>query len=698
MDDKNLHNILFSEPKEIATCCGTPILAYGYTWVVGAPPQLAPDQPMQAGNKNRVTKLRLKTSSEIKSNRLGVNATRLPHSPAVDYLPLEAIHLIDGDKTTCWCSHSAPNSTVDEPWIRIDLPTETSVSRIVLRKRIPGTVRNVLGSIRLDKGAVEIGTAMPERLEVSMSRDAENWITIFSGAVEGFDQKSDFEFDAMRTTAKQILITGRNLARVENWLFGFSIASVEVYDAKGENVALATHGTGVSVSSTQHCFGQTIEAHRQLWPMTADLGVKSVRVGYHDDPINWHWVERERGKLVIDYKADAAITWLAENGIGVVMALGFGNRLYTQADPVRHLPQLWEWYYENPAPPTTPDALEAWARYVRFMARNFRDRVRCFEVWNEWNSDIYWGGPPSIDAYLAVAKIAIPIIHEEAPGTPVSLGGAACFPWGMSKWTTDDLRETEADSATPVGMFLAAIRELGKEVDAIQWHPAYQPHPSKLTGYSADVRALMNYCRDHLFRGEFIASEWTFGASYPPPTPPNWWGNFVCSEIQKAKYVAQMTVRHASLGVTSIFCEQWHDTYPLDLSLMRRTVFSDPQSRQQPQAAYYVMRNLATALDSTEPGDFAYEIASTASAIEHYGLCREGERAIAVWQPGLASDYCDGVEADVSVAGEWDAVAFDCLNGSMCPLIVRWTGNRTTISGLFVKDYPLLVQLTPKPI
>ena len=66
-----------------------------------------------------------------------------------------------------------------------------------------------------------------------------------------------------------------------------------------------------------------------------------------------------KGELRIDPEADAAITYLAEHGVNVVLALGFGNRLYTQADPRRKLPQLWEWYYEMPAPPTTEEALRA---------------------------------------------------------------------------------------------------------------------------------------------------------------------------------------------------------------------------------------------------------------------------------------------------------------------------------------------------
>jgi hypothetical protein len=222
------------------------------------------------------------------------------------------------------------------------------------------------------------------------------------------------------------------------------------------------------------------------------------------------------------------------------------------------------------------------------------------------------------------------------------------------------------------------------------------PESDYSLSYAEDVEAFARYCRKHGFRGKLIASEWTFGAGYPPAAMPAWWSDFVCSEIQKAKYVAQVTVKHTGLGVGSFFCEQCHDTYPLDLSLMRRTFSSDPQSRQQPQAAYYVMRNLSNYLDSLEPDDFACDIVSAETDLEHYGLGDAGRRVVALWKRGHASDRCDGVEADICLDGEWQAEAFDCMNGTTCPLIAAYTGGRTRIPGLLVRDYPLLVELTAR--
>jgi hypothetical protein len=685
------HSALFSEPIVRATCGGVPVHGYGFTWILAGSPDLADDVRMQAGNARPLVKVRPKKSWEIVSNRLGGTAPRMPRTEPNDYLPLEAIHLIDGDATTCWSSKSQLQGAVEPVWIRLDLPLERTLRRIVLRKRVPVAPRRFAGSQRLDPGAVAIGRSMPAHLTIRVARDGLQWQTVFDGPSGDTPDRHEFACDLPDLAAKQIWIIGREVPRVENWLHSFSIAEVEVYDARGANVALASRGTGVTVSSTMHSLGQTRDEHHWLWPIHTDLGLKSCRVGYHDDPINWHWVEQRPGVLAVDAEADAAITYLVERGVDIVMALGFGNRHYTQPDPARHLPQLWEWYYENPAPPVTPRALKAWARYIRFMVRHFRDRVRTFEVWNEWNVECYWGAPVNVDDYLAVARTAIPIIRREAPRARVMLGSTSGFCFGLSAWTAAERARQEREHP-----LLRAAGALARDVDVVGWHPFYQMDPdcAAFRNYAADVRAFRAWCRQRGFRGDFIASEWTVGANYPPATPPNWWGGCEFSELQKAKLVAQIHVLHTALGLGSFFCETWSNTYPLDLSLLRRSFAADPITPQQPQAAYYVTRNLGTALEALRPAALDAEVRGHPAPLVCVALRRGRERVLALWQPGRPRDVCAGAPCELRVAGSFRrATGFDPLNGVEQQLRVSSAAGRTRIAGLRVRDYPLLVRL-----
>jgi len=681
------------KPQVQADCNGVPIKRFGFCWVLGEAPDLADDATFQVGNTAPRVKVHPKPSRQIGRNYLGVTTTRMPRSTDSDYLPVEAIHLIDGNLRTCWLSRAQTRPDVQPVWIRLDLPMERTLKRVVLRKRPPADQpRSTLGWVPF-RDAVEVGRGVPATVTIKGSTDSHAWETLYEGPTGDAPEKLDLEFRFAPRPAKQIWITAGNLPLVENILYAFSLAEVEVYDTAGQNVALATRGTGVTVNSTHHSPGQELAAHRWYWPLHYDAGFKWARVGYHDDPINWHWVEREKGVLKVDPETDAAITELAENGVEVVMALGFGNRLYS-GPASRPIPQLWEWNYDMPAPPTTPEALAAWTRYVEFMVGHFRGRVRHFEIWNEWNISCYWGGVPSLDHYLAVARAAIPVIRRDAPEAKIMLGSWAGFPHGMSTWNAEQLAAQEQGS-----LILQAMRELAQEVDEIGWHPFYQTDPERLADYAADVRALQKWLKGIGFRGHCMVTEWNYSALYPPmdaaASARAWCGGFRATEIEKAKYVAQVFTRHTALGLEAFFCEMYFPQFGvLDLSLLRRSFDADPISPLQPQAAYYVTRNLATILDGLEPGELDYTLDGAPPRLERFSLQSPDGPALALWLGGRAQDRCEGIPVDLHVkARVGKAVAFDPINGVCQELSLAPAGDGVRLRGVLVRDGPLVIRL-----
>lgn len=137
---------------------------------------------------------------------------------------------------------------------------------------------------------------------------------------------------------------------------------------------------------------------------------------------------------------------------------------------------------------------------------------------------------------------------------------------------------------------------------------------------------------------------------------------------------------------------EWNAYYPLDLSLLRRTVGGDPIPPHQPQAAYYAMRNLATALEALEPATFAFQLDTGAVEVMAIPLQRPGERVLAPWQPGLAHDSCPGAPCTLRLPGTYRAVTgLDTLNSVTQPLDVSEDGEFTCIAGLLVQDYPVLI-------
>lgn len=686
-----------SEQPQVQTHCGgVPIKRFGFCWVLGEAPTLLDDVSFQLGNTAPRTKVHPKNSRQIKNNFLGVTTTRMPRTTENDYLPVEAIHLIDGNPQTCWLSHGMSRPDAQPVWIRLDLPVQREINRVVLRKRPPAAeARSTQGWVPI-RDAVEVGRGVPLALTIKVSRDSSQWETVFDGPSDDRPDKPACEFRFPSRPVKQIWITGNRLPLVENILYAFSLAEVEVYTASGQNVALATCGTGVTVNSTHHSPGMELASHRWYWPLHYDVGIKWARVGYHDDPINWHWVEKQKGVLKVDPETDAAVTELASNGVDIVMSLNFGNRLYC-GPANRPLPQLWEWNYDLPAPPTTPEALAAWTRYVEFMVQHFRDRVHHFEIWNEWNISCYWGAKPSVAHYLAVARAAIPAIRKHAPHAKIMMGSWAGFPHGISGWKPEQLAAKEKQL-----LYLAATRALAREVDEIGWHPFYQTDPERLTRYTADAHALLKWLADVGFRGHAMVTEWNYSAVYPSLGPEEaqraWSGGFKATEIEKAKYVAQVFTRHTGLGLESFFCEMYFPYFALlDLSLLRRSFDADPIGPLQPQAAYYVTRNLGTMLDGLEPGALDYTVEPAPKNLESFPLKSPDGPALALWLGGRAQDHCPGVPVDVRLKRPCrKAVAYDPVNGVSQELTVTATPQGALLKGLMVRDWPLIVRLTDR--
>lgn len=680
----------YIRPSVHASEGGVPIKLYGFTPVYQAPPELTDEHAVQLGNEARAEKMRLKTSREIKNNYLGTCTTRMPRVPECDYQPVLPFNLIDGNDDTCYCSHFRIRPDEYPVSIRIDFAKETVIKKVVIKKKPLCKERIMRGSMGLDKRCEEIGRAMARKIKIKASADAYEWTTLFDGDVER-DLHETFEFSFSPTAAKQLVVEGDDLALCENWLYSFSVASIEVYDEKNVNIALHSKGACVTANSSNHLSSNERGAAFYNWLLQMDLGMKWARIGYHDDPINWHWVEREKGVLKMDPMAEDAIDVLYENGVNIVYCLNFGNRLY-EGYAERRFPQLKEWYYENPRPPKSEEALLAWDRYIEFSVNYFKDRVSYFEIWNEWNGEAYWGDIPDGEHFIALVKRTIPIIRRCAPEAKIVMGSSQHF-------FHEQTPETEEED---LKFFYRAIDELAPLVDAIGYHPFYQPEVDgeRYLNYTQNFNNFKKYCESRGFtKNVYMASEVAVGAMYPTTvkgTPNCWWGNdgeVNYSEIQKAKLLTQMGVKHTALGIQIMVCELSNHDYPLELSLLRKGFDTYPIQATNPSVAYYALRNLCTVLDGYEGTDFALNV-SPREKTEIFTLKRHGNKAVALWKTHTVEDYCEGEAVDLEFAFRFDSArAYNVINGEVTPLKTELNGEKTLIKGIIVRDCPIILEI-----
>ncbi len=706
-----------SEPPTRLTIADGQVMRYGNTWIWQIPPNLLPDESLQEGNENQRTKIQLKKSDEIQSSFLGVNTSGMPRSRWTDYQPLEAVNLLDGDPQTCWLSRGTRRPEQDPAWVRLDFPREQSISRVVIVERPKSNyVRPNYTKLPI-RGAAEVGQAMPARMKIDYCSDGFTWNTLFEGETATLVKDGVLTVSGPENSApiraKSLKVTALESVNTENFGYSFSVGELQVLDEHNTNIAHISQGTGIVASSTEHGRNE-IEMQRVLWPVQVEAGFKWSRIGYHDDPINWHEVERKRGVFEVDPVTDAAITELCGHGIEFIMCLNFGNRLYTMRDTPKNqninqdenrnedrpFPQLWEWYYDSPNPPTTPEEMDAWEKYVRFMVSKYRDRIHYFELWNEWNISLYWGGEVNLEAFVEANRRAARIVRELAPDAKILMGSMANFPHGCAHWSPEEWEKQTQNLVT-----LQAVKALAPLVDVLAWHPYYQPEPENLLEYPQDVRAFKKWCESVGFHGSYMSTEWTFSYNYPDflekDREVTWRAQVRSTEMEKAKYVAQCYLQDAGLGLVSFFCEIHQPFYgALDLSLFRRSADADPVTNVQPEAAFYAVRNIAAMTDGFVPEEFPIEIKDenqTPISLENLRFytfrTSDGGRAAAFWFGGKAQDVTSRVSLTITVpfCCTSEVYAFDTLNGVRQTLQTQTSDRKTTIRGIRINDVPLVL-------
>jgi hypothetical protein len=218
-----------------------------------------------------------------------------------------------------------------------------------------------------------------------------------------------------------------------------------------------THVPPKRSSQIQNGFGINSDMPRQpylpwdrwWWTRMFDAGVSWIRIGQYEnssDPTSWDWVEQKRGVFAVAPEVDDYVDSLLENGVKVQVQLMYGNPMYTSRSGVKPnqiTPAPGTFHNDDRSlnsifwPPTTPDQIAAFLRYVKWMVNHFRGRVHHYALWNEqdigyWNP---WGNPEEYGRLLAAF---IPAVHEADPQAKVIYGGLAD---PVSSWAKRSLDE-----------------------------------------------------------------------------------------------------------------------------------------------------------------------------------------------------------------------------------------------------------------
>ncbi|SAK79242.1 hypothetical protein AWB75_04789 [Caballeronia catudaia] len=153
-------------------------------------------------------------------------------------------------------------------------------------------------------------------------------------------------------------------------------------------------GVGIHRAADSGFQGRTL-------PMVSNSGMGSIRMEIH-----WSDVEKSKGVYTFPAGPDRTVALARDLGLKVLLILDYGNPLYGDGKK-----------------PVSREAVEGYARYAEAIARHFGDRIRYYEIWNEWDNGLGGTEPGSVDDYAALVKATYPVIKKIRSDAVVLVGG-----------------------------------------------------------------------------------------------------------------------------------------------------------------------------------------------------------------------------------------------------------------------------------
>jgi hypothetical protein len=122
--------------------------------------------------------------------------------------------------------------------------------------------------------------------------------------------------------------------------------------------------------------------------------------------LGWKFVETVKGSYKIPAASDAAVSSALSRGMHPVIILDYGNPLYGFQKP------------------RTDAQIAAYLNYASFVVNHFRQNVKYFEIWNEWDSTV--GTTETVGGtaaeYLKLVKTVYPALKKLAPSAVFMIG------------------------------------------------------------------------------------------------------------------------------------------------------------------------------------------------------------------------------------------------------------------------------------
>jgi hypothetical protein len=119
----------------------------------------------------------------------------------------------------------------------------------------------------------------------------------------------------------------------------------------------------------------------------------------------WRDIETAPGRYSIPAWLEETVSTAVARGVEPLLILAYGHPLHGTDKP------------------RSTAAIEAFARYARFVVHHFAGRVRLFDLWNEWDAHTGRTTEGTAEDYVALARSAYPAIKAANSDAVVLSGG-----------------------------------------------------------------------------------------------------------------------------------------------------------------------------------------------------------------------------------------------------------------------------------
>lgn len=276
----------------------------------------------------------------------------------------------------------------------------------------------------------------------------------------------------------------------------------------GDSIAVNTH------------FGAGAPVDRAVLAKLRAAGVRLLR-----NDLRWEAVEQRPGQY--DFEStlyDDFVTAASAAGLEILFILDYGNRLYGPPQAV-----------------VDDTGREAFAAFARAAASRYRGRGVAWEIWNEPNLPMFWGGSgirPDVREYGRLVAATVTAIRAVDPTVPIAIGAAYTgFP---------DL--VRFIGGVPGVEFLSELltADAPANATALTFHP-YRAEPPETV--EATVSALRNAMTQSGRSFTLWCGEWGY-STYDPQAPATNVNTLPAVSLKRqASYVARVFLTNFRLGI-----------------------------------------------------------------------------------------------------------------------------------------------------